>query len=103
MVVSREEVIRIAGLAKLRLEPKEVDRLVVELNGILEHAEALADLDIDGVEPIESAAEGAAPLRSDELGPDLLRIPPSEIAPSWRDGFFVVPRLAAHDLEESEG
>jgi hypothetical protein len=33
-----------------------------------------------------------------DIGPGVrLERPTAEIAPSWRDGFFLVPRLATHD------
>lgn len=102
MAVTREEVLQIAELARLRLEPGEVEQFLVQLNDILEHVEELAALDMGVVGAVEGAAEGAAPRRSEELGPDLLRIPASEFAPEWDDGFFTVPRLAALDASELE-
>jgi aspartyl-tRNA(Asn)/glutamyl-tRNA(Gln) amidotransferase subunit C len=102
MAVTREEVLQIAELARLRLSPEEVERLAVELSGILAHVEELAALDQEPVGGVGSIAEGSAPRRSDELGPDLLRLPLPAFALGWEDGFFTVPRLAALDLTELE-
>lgn len=45
MSVDRDEVRRIADLAKLDLDDEEADRLAGEMNRILEHAERLRSLD----------------------------------------------------------
>jgi aspartyl-tRNA(Asn)/glutamyl-tRNA(Gln) amidotransferase subunit C len=93
--VTRQEVEAIAALARLRLEPGEADRLAVQLSGILSHMDELMQADIDGVPPFGIPAADVAPSRSDEVGADPLHAALDEIAPSWVDGFFTVPRLAA--------
>jgi aspartyl-tRNA(Asn)/glutamyl-tRNA(Gln) amidotransferase subunit C len=102
MAVTREEVLQIAELARLQLTATEVDQFLDELNDILTHVEELRTLPIETAELAESITEGAAPRRSDELGPDLLRFPVAELAPGWDEGFFTVPRLAALDMSELE-
>lgn len=100
MSVSRDDLERLARLARLRLAPEERDSLASELAEILEHARALEELETEADLPDPGAPDaageespGAPP------GADPLRRPPSETAPAWRDGFFVVPRLAALDPE----
>jgi aspartyl-tRNA(Asn)/glutamyl-tRNA(Gln) amidotransferase subunit C len=102
MAVTREDVLQIAELARLRLEAEEVDQFVAQLIGLLVHAEELAALDMVAVPGAASAAEGTAPRRSDELGPDLMHLPLSAFAQGWEEGFFTVPRVAALDLTELE-
>lgn len=102
MAVTREDVLHVAALARLRLQEDEVERFTDQLNDILSHMEVLGTLDLEGVEAIDAATEWSAPLRADEVAPDALSVPPSELAPSWRDGFFTVPRLAALDASELE-
>lgn len=41
----------VARLARLRLEPDEVERMREELSGILEHVDAIQALDLDDVPP----------------------------------------------------
>ena len=98
MSVQKDDVRRIAELARLRLEDDEVARFTGQLNSILGHMDALADLD-DEAAAAEAAAgpEAGAPLRSEAVKPDTLHRTPAEIATHWRQGFFVVPRLAAQD------
>jgi aspartyl-tRNA(Asn)/glutamyl-tRNA(Gln) amidotransferase subunit C len=102
MAVTREDVIQIAELARLRLSAEEIDQFLEQLNGILEHAEELKELDTAAVRALPGIAEGSAPRRSDQLGPDLLRLPLPDFAQGWQDGFFTVPRLAALDSSELE-
>jgi hypothetical protein len=40
------------------------------------------------------------PLRPDAPPPDALLRPPQAMAPSARDGFLLVPRLATHETGE---
>jgi aspartyl-tRNA(Asn)/glutamyl-tRNA(Gln) amidotransferase subunit C len=104
--MDRETVMRIAALARLRLDRDEVERLTAQLNDILRHVEALGAVDVAGVEGGAGAvgvAGGAAPLREDVPGADPLARPPAELAPAWMDGFFTVPRLAALDAPPEEG
>lgn len=102
MAVSRQEVLQVAQLARLRLTPEEVDRFTAQLSGILDHIEVLSAIDVTGVEAVDGMTEASAPLRSDELAADALLSPVSAIAPGWEDGFFTVPRVAALDTSDLE-
>lgn len=122
MSVTRGEVDRIAGLARLELGGEEAESLRKDLNGILEHMETLAEAGIpgggpmgpgsvpatesgngdgstaeeakDGTETTEAHRTGPAPFREDgEAAPDALALPPEKLAPRWEEGFFSVPRL----------
>lgn len=98
MSVERADVRRIAELARLSLGDEEVDRFTSQLNGILGHMDQLAELDAEAAEAeAEAGPEAGTPLRSEDVQPDALHRAPAEFATAWRDGFFVVPRLAAQD------
>jgi aspartyl-tRNA(Asn)/glutamyl-tRNA(Gln) amidotransferase subunit C len=49
---------RIASLARIRLEEAEVERMRLELNGILGWIEQLQAVDTEGVEPMAGGAPG---------------------------------------------
>jgi len=100
MAVSREEVIQIAALARLRLTEEEVDQFADQLNSVLGHVEELTALDVSSVPMVGGVSEKGIARRSEELGPDLLHLSPSAFAPAWEDGFFSLPRLAALDQSE---
>lgn len=87
----------IAGLARLAIPEARVPELVAELNGILGHMEVLQRVDTTAVAMRPPEGEERMPLRPDE-GPALpLARPRDAFAPSARDGFFLVPRLATHE------
>jgi aspartyl-tRNA(Asn)/glutamyl-tRNA(Gln) amidotransferase subunit C len=95
MSVTRTQVEYVAALARLRLTPDEAEQFTAQLNGILEHFEALSQIPLTAVAAVGGVAEGAAPLRPDAPGADALTIAPAELAVAWDNGFFTVPRLAA--------
>ena len=96
MAVTEQDVRHIAALARLGLEPERVPALVQELNGILRHMEALSKVGTKLVEPVEGVGASGMPLRVDGGPPYPLERAREEFAPSMRDGFFLVPRLATH-------
>ena len=68
--------------------------------GVLERV-SIAVGDLSSVEPW-TAAGGGAPLRDDRVDPDPLFRAPEALAPVWRDGLFVLPRLPAMEAEAWE-
>jgi aspartyl-tRNA(Asn)/glutamyl-tRNA(Gln) amidotransferase subunit C len=103
MSITREDVLRIAQLARLALEPEEVERLAMELSGILAHVHDLDEADTTGVSPFEIPAERGSSLRPDEPGADPLRVPLAQVAVGMRAGLFTVPRLYGPSGGEVEG
>lgn len=92
MGIEKEDVRRVAELAGLEPEA-DIERLERELAGILAQMELLADVALDEADVV--LTETPAPLRADVPGADALARPARELAPDWRDGFFIVPRLPA--------
>jgi aspartyl-tRNA(Asn)/glutamyl-tRNA(Gln) amidotransferase subunit C len=95
MGVDAAELARIAALARLRLEPAEMERLRLQLDDILAHIEKLLAIDVAPEQAAPLALPAAAAVRADEPDADPLLRPLAEIAPEWRDGFFTVPRVLA--------
>ena len=99
MRITSEDVLKIARLAELAVDEAEVERLTTQLDAIVGYVAQLDAL------PAEPGAEGFHPgpaelaWRVDEVRPQPLAIPPSELAPEFRNGFFVVPRLTG--MEEA--
>ena len=81
-----------AQLARLRLSDAEVDVMVGELSGILEHVDRIGRLDLDGVEPTAHVGALENVWRSDEAPWESL---PRDVglseAPEPQDGAFRVP------------
>jgi len=93
MSVDREEVDRIADLARLRLDEVEAERLTEEMNRILEHADRLRE--VPGREGRTVAAvppTGISGTRASEANvPDPLASGIETFAPRTESGFFLVP------------
>jgi aspartyl-tRNA(Asn)/glutamyl-tRNA(Gln) amidotransferase subunit C len=100
VAVTIDDVRHIASLARLGLTDARAEALVAELNTILEHMDELAKVDTAGVaEAIGVGAEGL-PVRKDAGPPIPLARSIDAVAPSVRDGFFLVPRLSTHESSE---
>jgi aspartyl-tRNA(Asn)/glutamyl-tRNA(Gln) amidotransferase subunit C len=94
MSVTSDDVRHVARLARVGLDAERVPALVAELNGILAHMQVLQQVDVSSV--LRSPDAPGAPWRDDALAPDPIARPREAFAPSARDGFFLVPRLASH-------
>jgi aspartyl-tRNA(Asn)/glutamyl-tRNA(Gln) amidotransferase subunit C len=95
--VTHDEVRRIAELARLAIPDAQLPELAAQLNGILEHVDALSRVPTAGVDPATGVGAAGMPLRADAGPPYPLERARDEIAPAMRDGFFLVPRLATHE------
>ena len=91
--LTRDDVLDIAGLARLHLEPDEVEKLRGELSAILEHMDELAALDTSGVEPMTHAVPMALRLRPDEVEPSLPAEEAVRQAPDRAGDLFQVPHI----------
>lgn len=89
--IDESTVRRVAELARLELDEDEVERLVEELGSILGHFEQLEEVDLEEGEEVEP--DGPPATRADAPGTDPLAFGPGQMAPDWRGGYFVVPRL----------
>jgi len=100
VAVTIDDVRHIATLARLGLSEARAAAVVNELNTILGHMDELARVDTAGVqEAIGVGAEGL-PVRADSGPPIPLARSLDAFAPSVRDGFLLVPRLATHESTE---
>ena len=90
MKLSREEVKRLALLARLGLDEDEVERLREQLSNILENFEILQQVDTTDVLPTAHSIALENVLREDEAGPSLPADQVLANAPNREEGFFKV-------------
>ena len=101
MSVSPEEVLRIAQLAELRVDEDALPTLVEQMSRILDYVAQLNAL------PASESAKPFVPgpdairFRPDEVKPWPLAFGPADMAPAFKDGFFVVPKLGQFDEPEA--
>ncbi|MBZ5557828.1 MAG: Asp-tRNA(Asn)/Glu-tRNA(Gln) amidotransferase subunit GatC [Acidobacteriia bacterium] len=92
---SRDQIAAIAELARLELDPAEVELFARQLGEILAYAEHVQRADTTGVPPTASVVTRHATDRADEVRPSLDRGVALESAPdpALDAGFFKVPRV----------
>jgi aspartyl-tRNA(Asn)/glutamyl-tRNA(Gln) amidotransferase subunit C len=90
-VISRDQVLHVARLARLRLKEDEIDRMARELSSVLDHIEKISELDLEGVPPTTHVIDVENVMRPDEPRPCWPVERVLEQAPDVADGGFRVP------------
>ena len=98
MSVTKQDVAKIAGLARINMSEDELERMVPELNNILSWVEQLSEVDASGVEPMSAVIANTLRLRADAVDADPetgggRRDDVLANAPAAEHGFFGVPKV----------
>lgn len=93
VTLSREDVEKVALLARLRLDDAELDRMTDQLGAILGYVERLSEVDTEDVEPMAHAVERMNVLREDVETESLPREAALANAPKTDGQYFLVPRI----------
>jgi aspartyl-tRNA(Asn)/glutamyl-tRNA(Gln) amidotransferase subunit C len=93
MSLQPEDVMGIAHLARLHLEPEEIPEMTSQLSGILGLVEQMNAADTRTVEAMAHPLDEVQRLRPDEVTEPNLRERFQAIAPEVRDGLYLVPRV----------
>ena len=89
----REDVAKVAKLARLSLSEAELDEFTAQLAQVLEHANDIAALDLEGVVATAHPFGLINVVRDDVLVASLSRDEVLAMAPDAQDGRFAVPRI----------
>ncbi len=92
-MITRDEVLHIAKLAKLKLTEEEVSLFQEQLGRLLDYFRQLEKLDTENVAPMKHILDVHNVFRADEPRPS---VPVSEAlknAPKRRDNYFEVPKV----------
>ena len=92
-MLSRDQVMRIARLARIELGPDEAAHLERELNGILAMVERMSRVDTHGVEPMAHPGEMSQRLSEDRVVEADRRADFQAVAPQVEDGLYLVPKV----------
>lgn len=93
MAISREEVEKVALLARLRLSEDELRTMTAQLGDILGYVELLGELDTESVEPMAHALDVADVFRTDDVRPSLDRQAALANAPKHDGECYRVPAV----------
>jgi aspartyl-tRNA(Asn)/glutamyl-tRNA(Gln) amidotransferase subunit C len=92
-MLSRDQVLRIARLARIEVAEHEAAALERELNGILELVGKMASVDTAGVEPMSHPENVGQRLREDRVTERDQREAFQAAAPQVEDGLYLVPKV----------
>lgn len=93
MSLTRDDVKKVAGLARLRMTDDQMDALLPKMNNIVGFIEQLSEVDTDNVEPLSNVARSTLPLRKDQITDGECRDKILANAPESEEGFFGVPKV----------
>lgn len=93
MTVSRRDVEDVAELAAIALDETDIDALVTQLEKILDFVAQLEDVEEQAADGVFRPGPEAAPLREDVVSPIPMSTGVERLAPDFRDGFILVPRI----------
>ncbi|MDE2612079.1 MAG: Asp-tRNA(Asn)/Glu-tRNA(Gln) amidotransferase subunit GatC [Burkholderiales bacterium] len=97
MALTRDDVSRMAQLARLELSAAEEAAMLEQLNGFFRIVEQMSAVDTRGVEPLytplAAVQEVALRLREDVVSERDERAANQASAPAVQDGLYLVPRV----------
>ena len=92
-MLTREEVIKIAQLARIELNEAEVEKFQKELSTILEYVEELKQVDVAGIEEVSQVTGLVNVQRQDIVVDHGNREEIFSQAPEMKDGYFKVKAI----------
>jgi aspartyl-tRNA(Asn)/glutamyl-tRNA(Gln) amidotransferase subunit C len=93
MAITREDVEKVARLARLLLSEEELDRMTVQLGQILQYMDLLREVDTADVEPMAHCVEMSNVFREDRVQPSLPRSEALANAPCDDGECYLVPAV----------
>jgi aspartyl-tRNA(Asn)/glutamyl-tRNA(Gln) amidotransferase subunit C len=93
MSLTRDDVYRIAHLARIEINETQANATLAQLNDIFAMIEKMQRVNTDGVEPMSHPLGGSQRLREDVATETDQRELNMQNAPAQMDGLFLVPRV----------
>ncbi len=93
MSLEKADVEKIAHLARLAIDEKDVPEYAKNLSSILDLVEQMNSVDTDDVSPMAHPLDATQRLRTDEVTETNQRDHFQQIAPNVEDGLYLVPKV----------
>ena len=93
MSLTRDDVRRAARLARIAIDEREADEVLVQLDRIFGMIAEMQAVDVTGVEPMAHAQDVMLRLRDDGVSEADQRELFQSIAPKVEDGLYLVPKV----------
>ena len=91
--ISRDDVAKLAKLARLALTDDEINGFAGQLDAILGYVGQIQAVDVSGVKPTGNPLKRENVTRPDVVGPSLTQAQALAEAPAAEEGRFVVPQI----------
>ena len=93
MAIDEATARKVAKLARIQVDERDLPALARELSGILGFMEQLNEVDVTGVEPMTSVTPMRLRRRADVVTDGDIQAQILKNAPDAREGFFAVPKV----------
>lgn len=93
MSIDSNTAAKVAHLARIRVDEKDLPALAGEFNAILGFIEQLNEVNVEGVEPMVSVTPMPLKRRDDVVNDGDIQARILANAPDMREGFFAVPKV----------
>jgi aspartyl-tRNA(Asn)/glutamyl-tRNA(Gln) amidotransferase subunit C len=93
MSLDKSQVEKIAHLARLEIDPADIDQYATNLSNILDLVEQMSSADTEQVTPMAHPVEASQRLREDVVTETNQREKFQAIAPAVENGLYLVPRV----------
>jgi aspartyl-tRNA(Asn)/glutamyl-tRNA(Gln) amidotransferase subunit C len=93
MSINKEEIKKIAHLARINVSQPELEQVEKKLVGILALIEKMQEVDTAAIEPMSHALDINQPLREDEVTEKDIRDKSLSLAPHSEQSLFIVPQV----------
>jgi aspartyl-tRNA(Asn)/glutamyl-tRNA(Gln) amidotransferase subunit C len=93
MSISRQDIEKVALLARLQLSESELESMTDELAQVVAYVDLLAEVNTDGVEPMAHAVELTNVFEDDVVRPSLPRDAALDNAPHHDERGYLVPAV----------
>ncbi|MGY0394218.1 Asp-tRNA(Asn)/Glu-tRNA(Gln) amidotransferase subunit GatC [Fusobacterium sp.] len=93
MALTREEVLNVAKLARLKFQPDEIEKFQIELNDILGYIDMLNEVETEEVTAMTQVNSQVNNLREDVVKESLTVEKALSNAPDSGDGAIIVPKV----------
>ena len=92
-MIHKEQVRKVAYLARLELTPAEEEQFTTQLGDILDYVQQLSELDVNDIAPTTRAIDVSNITRPDILQPYSEREAILQSSPEQEGDFFKVPKI----------
>ena len=93
MSINKEEIKKIAHLARITVSQEELEQVEKKLVGILTLIEKMQEINTDSIDPMSHALDINQPLREDKVTEKDIRDKSLSLAPHSEQSLFIVPQV----------